>query len=83
MNDRMCVPNVDDLRKPIMENAYFFAYVMHPDSTKMYRTIKENYWWSGVKRNIIEFVSRCLVCKPVKVKNQKPTKTLQPLPILE
>ena len=36
MNGRICVPNVDDLRKAIMEEAYCFAYTMHPGSTKMY-----------------------------------------------
>ena len=43
MKSRMCVPNVDDLRKAIMEEAYCFAYAMHPGSIKIYRTIKENY----------------------------------------
>ena len=63
---RLCVPDVDDLRKLIMEEAHYSAYAMHPKSTKMYRTIKENYWWSGIKRDIAKFESRCLVCQQVK-----------------
>ena len=51
MKGRVYVPNVDDLRKAIMEEAHCSAYAMHLDSTKMYRTIKENYWWSGMKRD--------------------------------
>ena len=58
---RICMPNVDDLRKAIMEEPYCSTYAMHFGSTKMYRTIKENYWWSGMKRDIAEFVSRCLI----------------------
>ena len=34
-----------------------------------------------MKRDIVEFVSICLVCEQMKAKHQKPTKTLQPLPI--
>ena len=49
---RVCVLDVDDLRKLIMEETHCSAYAMHPESTKMYRTIKENYWWSGMKRDI-------------------------------
>ena len=64
-----------------MEEAHCLAYVMHSGSTKMYRTIKENYWWSSMKRDIAVYVSRCLVCQPVKVEHQKPPRTLQPLPI--
>ena len=63
MKGRVYVPNVDDLRKIIMEEAHCFAYAMHSSSTKMYRTIKENYWWFGMKRDIAEFVSKCLVCQ--------------------
>ena len=43
LRSRICVPNVDDLRKSIMEEAHCSAYAMHLRSTKMYRTIKENY----------------------------------------
>ncbi|KAA0056214.1 DNA/RNA polymerases superfamily protein [Cucumis melo var. makuwa] len=42
------------------------AYAMHPGSTKMYRTLKKTYWWSGMKREIVEYVDRCLICQQVK-----------------
>ena len=44
MRGRACVPDVDNLRKLIMEEAHYFAYAMHLGSTKIYHTIKENYW---------------------------------------
>ena len=43
MRGKAGVPDVDDLRKMIMKEAHCFAYAMYPGSTKMYRTIKENY----------------------------------------
>ena len=39
MKGRVCMPNVDNLKKAIMEEVHCFAYAMHPDSTKMYQTI--------------------------------------------
>ena len=54
---------------------------MHSGSIKMYRIIKENYWWSSMKRDITNFVSRCLVCQQVKAEYRKPPRILQPLPI--
>ena len=69
MKGRVCVPNVDNMRKAIMEEAYCSTYTMHPDNTKMYRTIKENYWWSCMKRDIAQFVSKCLVYEQVKVEH--------------
>ena len=40
---RLCVPDVDELRKEIME-AHFSAYSIHPGSTKMYHDLKDTYW---------------------------------------
>ena len=76
MRGRACVLDVDDLRKMIMEETHYSVYIMHPGSTKMYRTIKENYWWSSMKRDVAEFVTRCLVCQQVKAKHQRPLGTL-------
>ena len=36
MKGRVCMPNVDDLRKAIMEEAHCSAYAMHLNCTKMY-----------------------------------------------
>ena len=36
-----------------------------------------------MKKDIAEFVSRCLVCQQVKVEHRKLVDTLQPLPIPE
>ncbi|XWS52472.1 hypothetical protein CRYUN_Cryun11dG0073300 [Craigia yunnanensis] len=68
MKGRIYMPNVDYLRKAIMEEVYCSAYTMHLVNTKMYRTIKKNYQWSGIKRDIVEFVSRCLLCQQVNMK---------------
>ena len=43
MGQRLCVPNVGDVRRDIMEKAHSSAYAMHPGSTKMYHTLKEHY----------------------------------------
>ena len=50
MGQRLCVPDIGDARREIMEEAYSSAYAMHPGSTKMYHTLKEHYWWKGMKR---------------------------------
>ena len=72
LGTRLCVPDVDELRKEIMEEAHFFAYSIHPGSTKMYHDLKDTYWWNGIRRDIIDFVSKCLTCQQVKLEYQKP-----------
>ena len=64
-----------------MEEAHSSAYAMHPGSTKMYHTLREHYWWRGMKKDVAEFVSRCLICQQVKVEHQRLAGLLQSLPI--
>ena len=83
LGQRLCVPDVIELKKEIMEEAHSSAYAMHPGSTKMYWTLKDHYWWRGMKREIAEFVSKCLTCQQIKIEHQKPAGLLQPLSIPE
>ena len=39
---RLCVPEIGDLKRDIMEKAHSSAYAMHPGSTKMYRTLRDH-----------------------------------------
>ena len=43
MGQRLCMPDVGDVRRENMEEAHSSAYAMHPESTKMYHTLKEHY----------------------------------------
>ena len=54
---------------------------MHPVSTKMYQDLKVSYWWSGMKRDVLEFVTKCMVCQKVKAEHQVPSGLLQPIRI--
>ncbi|XP_070045302.1 uncharacterized protein [Nicotiana tomentosiformis] len=42
---RIYVPNVDGLRELIIEEVHSSQYSIHPDATKMYRDMKQHYWW--------------------------------------
>lgn len=78
---RICVPNETNLKKRILEEAHKSSFSIHPDSTKMYHDLKRDYWWSGMKIDIAEFVAKCLVCQQFKAEHQRPVGMLQPLEI--
>ena len=80
MGNRMCVPNSDGLGKEILDKAHNAPYAMHLGTTKMYNTL-QHYWWPGLKKDVAEFVSKCLTCQQVKAEHQAPTGMLQPLTI--
>ena len=41
--DRFCVPNDDELKKFILEEAHSGSFSMHPSSIKMYQDLKTSY----------------------------------------
>ncbi|WOG89301.1 hypothetical protein DCAR_0208538 [Daucus carota subsp. sativus] len=83
LGNRICVPNDEDLRREILDEAHNSPYAMHPGATKMYNTMKSHYWWSGMKRDVAEFTAKCLTCQQVKVEHQAPAGKLHPLSIPE
>ena len=63
LNHRLCVPDVDGLRNEILDEAHSTVYTMHPGATKMYHSVKTHYWWLRMKRDVAEFVAKCLICQ--------------------
>ncbi|KAA0050673.1 pol protein [Cucumis melo var. makuwa] len=80
---RLCVPSDSAVKTELLSEAHSFPFSMHPGSTKMYQDLKRVYWWRNMKREVAEFVSRCLVCQQVKAPRQKPAGLLQPLSMPE
>ena len=69
--DRLCVPDVGELRKHILVEAHYSRYSIHLGATKMYRDLREVYWWSGMKRDIEDLVSKYPNCQQVNIEHQK------------
>ena len=77
----MVVQEDSELRKEILQESHRSRFTIHPGGTKMYRDMKPIFWWGGMKREVPEFVSRCVVCQMVKAERRKPPGLLQPLEI--
>ncbi|KAA3486012.1 integrase [Gossypium australe] len=80
---RICVPKNPELVRMICDEAHSSKLSIHPGSTKMYNDLKQHYWWHGMKRDISDYVSKCLVCQQVKAEHQVPSGLLQPIMIPE
>jgi len=70
--NRICVPQKKELKERIMAEAYNTKYSIHPGGIKMYRDLRHNFWWNNMKRDIVEYVSKCLTCQRVKAKHERP-----------
>ena len=43
LGTRLCLPDVYDLRKELLEEAHYSAYSVHLGSNKMYHALKDTY----------------------------------------
>ncbi|GJV80085.1 putative reverse transcriptase domain-containing protein, partial [Tanacetum coccineum] len=75
--DRMWVPLNGEVRTLIMDKAHKSKYSVHPGADKMYYDLRDRYWWPRMKKDIAEYVSKCLICLKVKTKHQRPYGLLQ------
>ena len=69
---RLFVLTDGDLKRELLEEAHCSKFAIHPVGTKMYKDLKQNYWWPSMKRDIARFVAQCLVCQQVKAEHQRP-----------
>ncbi|KAG8474723.1 hypothetical protein CXB51_031299 [Gossypium anomalum] len=77
----ICVPKDSDLKNSILKEAHRGFCAMHPGGNKLYHDLRELYWWPGLKREVTEFVEKCLTCQQVKAEHQLPSGLLQPVKI--
>ena len=54
---RLYVPQVDEVKQRLLDEVHRSKYTIHPGSTKMYKDLKRNFWWRGMKRDIVEHVA--------------------------
>jgi hypothetical protein len=60
--DHLVVPMNHELRWKIFDEARTSKYFIHPGSTKMYHDLKEQFWWTHMKRETTRYVAECDTC---------------------
>ena len=64
--------NVVDLRRVVMDEIHQALYSGHPGYQKTIATARKQYFWPGVKKDMTEYISRCMKFQQVKVEHQHP-----------
>jgi hypothetical protein len=47
----------------------------------MITTTKKLFYWTKSKKDIVDYLAKCLECQQIKEEHRHPTRMLQPLPI--
>jgi hypothetical protein len=80
---RLYIPNYDDLKRFIMDELHKRPYTGHPGYQKMIVNTRKQFYWPGLKKDIDEYLAKCIECQQVKAEHRHPAGLLQPLPILD
>jgi len=67
--NKMCVER--EVRQEVLSEAYSSTYSIYPGGTKMYQDLKQYFWWHGMKTEIAQLVTKCLVCQQVKAEHRR------------
>jgi len=78
---RVCVPGGPHFMRQILKKSHQSRLRIHSGMTKMYKDLKESFWWNGMKADVADFVAQCLVCQKAKIEHQRLGGTLQPLDV--
>jgi hypothetical protein len=81
--NRLYIPSCDDLKRFIMDELYKRPYIGHLGYQKMITTTRKQFYCHGLKKDIADYLAKCLECHQVKAEHRHPTGFLQSLPILE
>ena len=57
------------MKRLILEEEQKSRLSLRPSMTKVYQDLKETVWWQGMKKNVAQFVSACLICQKEKVEH--------------
>jgi hypothetical protein len=75
---RMYIPENGDIRSIILKEAHIAPYFAHLGVKKMYADMRKLFFWVGMKRDVVHFITKFLECQQVKVDHHHPACLLKP-----
>ena len=53
---QVVVPQSAELREEILREFHCSHFIVQPSGTKMYHDLRRQYYWSGMKKHVEDFV---------------------------
>jgi hypothetical protein len=72
------VPNSKELKNLKLREMHNVPYDGHAGYQKTIVAVKSQYYWLGMKKEVVDFIVKCLECQKVKVGYSHPTGLLHP-----
>jgi hypothetical protein len=69
---KVYVPNSMELKNIVLREMHNVPYVGHPGYQKSITVVRSQYFWSGMKKEVANYIAQCLECQKVKTKHKHP-----------
>ena len=69
------------LKSSILHHVHNGPLGGHSGYVKTLHRVKQDFYWPGMRKDLMQYIKECDVCQQVKHENCKPARLLQPLPI--
>jgi hypothetical protein len=69
---RIYVPNSQELKNLILRELNSVPYVGHLGYQKTIAVVKSQYYWPGMKKEVVDFIAKYLECQKVKAEHRHP-----------
>jgi hypothetical protein len=56
------VPNSSELKNTMLREMHHVPYVGNPGYQKYFAVLRSQYFWSGTKKEVANYIARCLEC---------------------
>jgi hypothetical protein len=66
---RMYIPDCEDLKRFILDELHKRPYTGHPGYQKMITTTRRQFYWPRMKKDIVEYLEKCIECQQVKAEH--------------
>ena len=76
--DCLYIPLNKEIKLQILAEAHDIPIAAHPGYIKTYNTLRKSFWWKGMKRDVLSYVTRCLPCQRIKAERVKYPRKLHP-----
>jgi hypothetical protein len=63
---RFYISNCDDLKRFMMDELHKIPYIGHPGYQRMITATRKLFYFPGLKKDIIDYLAKCLECQKVK-----------------
>ena len=78
---RVCVPKDNEIRRRILVECHDTPSAGHPGVNKTYSLVKRQFYWPGMNKDVLEYVTKCHKCQVNKAERLKMGGLLHPLEI--